>query len=80
MSPGRAKRVGRREHARGTRSALKVVPVSLEKACEFVTEHHRHHRQLKIQKFSVAVTWADNDPPVCTELDRSTAGRVPVAA
>ncbi|WP_341537712.1 XF1762 family protein [Mycobacteroides abscessus] len=40
--------------------ALKVVPVSLAQACEFVTEHHRHHRRLKIHKFSVGVARVDD--------------------
>lgn len=34
---------------------LRLVPVTLEDANEFVRQHHRHHRPVTGQKFSVAV-------------------------
>lgn len=41
---------------------LRIVPVTLEEANAFVTEHHRHHDPVTGHKFSVAV--ADEDGKV----------------
>jgi hypothetical protein len=35
--------------------SLRVVPVSLPTAQQFVTEHHRHHRAPRAHKFSIGV-------------------------
>lgn len=34
---------------------LRVVPVSFADACQFVTEHHRHHAAPRGHKFSIGV-------------------------
>ncbi|SKQ84556.1 Uncharacterised protein [Mycobacteroides abscessus subsp. massiliense] len=64
MSSGRARLSFVRKGKRAPQVPLKVVPVSLNEACAFVTEHHRHHRRLKIHKFSVGVAREDSDQVV----------------
>lgn len=61
MSSGRARLSFVRTGKLTPQVPLKVVPVSLNEACAFVTEHHRHHRRLKIHKFSVGVAREDSD-------------------
>lgn len=34
---------------------MQIVPVSFADACQFVTEHHRHHRKPVGHKFSIGV-------------------------
>jgi len=36
-------------------SSLAVIPISLEEANAFVSEHHRHHKPVPGHKFSVAI-------------------------
>jgi hypothetical protein len=37
------------------RPVLALVPVTFEQACQFVAEHHRHHRPPRGHKFSIGV-------------------------
>ena len=39
--------------------ALEIVPISFEEACEFIRQHHRHHKPPQGYKFCLAV--ADGD-------------------
>lgn len=39
--------------------SLRIVPVGFTVACEFVTEHHRHHQAPVGHKFSIGVALAD---------------------
>jgi hypothetical protein len=41
---------------------LKIVPITLEEANEFVRQHHRHHKTVPGHKFSIGV--ADGDKVV----------------
>ena len=34
---------------------LRIVPIEFSEACEFVKQHHRHHRPPQGHKFSIAV-------------------------
>ncbi|WP_414738964.1 XF1762 family protein, partial [Macrococcoides canis] len=41
------------------RQKMKVVPVTFKRACEFVTELHRHNKAPRGHKFSIGL--ADED-------------------
>jgi hypothetical protein len=40
-------------------SRFRVVPVSFKQACEFVADHHRHHRPPRGHKFSLGAVVED---------------------
>lgn len=43
------------EHAAESADTLRVVPIGLRAANEYVVQHHRHHGSVRGHKFSVAV-------------------------
>lgn len=42
-----------------TRESLRIVPVTFAQACDFVAEHHRHHRPPIGMKFALGVARGD---------------------
>jgi len=39
-------------------------PITLKQANKFVDDHHRHHKSVQFNKFSVAVKLAEADPEI----------------
>lgn len=60
------------EHPKSVRKPLRIAPITLRSACQFIAEHHRHNKPPRGHKFSVSVV--DDDGIVGV----ATAGR-PVA-
>jgi len=65
------------------KSILELVPISLEEANAFVSQHHRHHDPVVGHKFSIAVSIGDRicgviivGRPVSRMLDNGTTPEV----
>lgn len=41
-------------------SQLKIIPIHFAEACEFIKQHHRHHKPPQGHKFSIAVSDGEN--------------------
>jgi hypothetical protein len=38
---------------------MEIIPITFRKACEFVVEHHRHHKPPRGQKFAIGCQCGD---------------------